>query len=217
MESAMAPMPVRGGTSAVSFAFVNVPTEATGRAIASPDRERILHVVRHLRRHLAMLVATGAVAGIFTAPPATGQVLDVHAIGSVETMRQSTSWGGGLGIGTVLRPADLIVVGLTTGADYIREQHLGKGLATVSLDATLSPPNVGAHFVPFVGGSVGLNWSGGALAQWTGARVGLDALVGFRALIGGGERLGWKIEERYGYVAGFEHAYSTRLGFLIGL
>ena len=28
---------------------------------------------------------------------------------------------------------------------------------------------------------------------------------------------GWKLEERFGYVRGFQHAYSTRLGFLFSL
>jgi hypothetical protein len=163
-----------------------------------------------------MLVAAGAVAGTLAAPAAGAQVLDVHAIGSVETANQSTSWGGGLAVGTVVMPAGLTLLGLAVGADYIREQHLGKGQASVSLDATLSPPNTGAGFVPYVGGSAGLHWSGGQYSQWTGSRVGLDVLLGVRALIGRQERMGWKLEQRFGYVRGFEHSLATRLGLLFG-
>jgi hypothetical protein len=164
-----------------------------------------------------MLVVVGAVAGTFAAPTAAAQMLDLHGIGSVETVRQSTSWGGGLGVGKVFMPADLALLGLAVGADYIREQHLGKGRATLSLDATLSPPNMPHGFVPYVGGGVGLNWSGGEFGEWTGARVGLDVTAGVRALLGSNERLGWKLEQRFGYVQGFEHAYATRFGVLVGL
>jgi hypothetical protein len=163
-----------------------------------------------------MLVALGAVAGTLAAPTAAAQVLDLHAIGSVETVRQSTSWGGGLGIGTVFMPAGIAVLGLTLGGDYIREQHLGVGRASMSLDATLSPPQASVGFIPYVGGSVGANWSGGQNSRWDGARVGWDVMLGVKALLGGQERMGWKLEQRFGYVSGFEHAYATRLGLLLG-
>jgi hypothetical protein len=163
-----------------------------------------------------MLVAVGAVAGALAAPNAGAQVLDLHAIGSVETMNQSTSWGAGLAVGTVVMPAGITMLGLAAGADYIREQHLGEGRVSAALDATLAPPNVNAGFVPYVGGSVGLHWSGGQYARWTGSRVGLDVLVGVKALIGRQERMGWKLEQRFGYVQGFDHALATRLGLLIG-
>jgi hypothetical protein len=28
--------------------------------------------------------------------------------------------------------------------------------------------------------------------------------------------MGWKLEQRFGYVSGYEHAYATRLGLLFG-
>jgi hypothetical protein len=170
-----------------------------------------------MRRKLGTFVAAGVVAGMLAASSAAAQIIDVHATASVETIRESTSWGGGLGLGTVYLPSGVALLGMTVGADYVREQHLGKGLGTVSLDATLSPPNMTARFLPYLGGSVGLNWSGGELSQWSGTRVGLDVTLGVKALLGGAERVGWKLEQRYGYVRGFEHAFATRLGLLIAL
>jgi hypothetical protein len=164
-----------------------------------------------------MLVAAGAVASVLAAPITEAQVLDFHAIGSVETVRQSTSWGGGLGVGTLYVPLHVAMLGVNVGADYIREQHLGKGRVTVSLDGTLSPANSSGTLVPYVGGGIGLNWSGGQASQWTGSRVGLDVILGIKALLGHGDRVGWKLEQRYGYVQGYEHAFATRLGLLVGL
>ena len=164
------------------------------------------------------LMLAGGVAGASLATiPVAAQTLELHGTGSVQTDNQSTSWGGGLAIGRSFLPAGLAVIGASLGADYIREQHLGKGLASTSLAISLSPPNTNARFVPYVGGALSLNWSGGQYAQWTGARVGLDGTLGIRALFGSADRFGWMAEERYGYIRGFDHAYATRLGLLFGL
>ena len=170
-----------------------------------------------MRRHLPHLLAAILLAGTLAPHAAAAQVIELHAVNSVETMNQSTSWGGGLNIGSVFVPMRVAVLGLSVGGDYIREQHLGKSLVTATLDATLAPAWGDATFVPYVGGGAGLNWSGGQLTQWPGARVGLDAIAGVKASLGTGQRVGWKLEERFGYVRGFQHAYSTRLGFLFGL
>ena len=164
-----------------------------------------------------MLVAAGAVAGTLTASTAAAQVLDFHAIGSVATKTQSTSWGGGLSIGTAFVPGGIALVGLAAGGDYIREQHLGEARVSTSIDATLSPPGASAGFVPYLGGSTSLHWSGGEYSQWNGSRVGLDLLAGVKGLFGTQERVGWKLEQRFGYVTGANHSLATRLGFLFGL
>jgi hypothetical protein len=170
-----------------------------------------------MRRPLRTLSIAGLVAAAVAAPPAAAQFIDLHGDASVETAHQSTSWGGGVGVGTFFIPAGFASLGFSAGADYIREQHLGKPLATISFDAALSPSGGSTNFVPYVGGSAGLNWSGGDSGQWTGARLGLDAIAGAKSLFGGQDRVGWKLEGRFGYVRGSQHAYSTRLGLLIGL
>jgi hypothetical protein len=170
-----------------------------------------------MRRQFRIFLIAGTVASAVAARPATAQLIDLHGDASVETAHQSTSWGGGIGLGTFFVPVGFATLGLSAGADYVREQHLGKPLATTSLDAALSPTAGSAAFLPYVGGSAGLNWSGGDLGQWTGARLGLDAIAGVKSLFGGQDRVGWKLEGRFGYVQGFQHAYSTRLGLLFGL
>lgn len=170
-----------------------------------------------MRWTLRTLMLAGGVAGAAVGSiPAAAQTLEMHGTGSVQTDNQSTSWGGGLAVGRAFLPVGLAVIGTSLGADYIREQHLGKGLASVSFALSLSPPHV-TRFVPYIGGATSLNWSGGQYAQWTGARVGLDGTVGLRALFGGTDRFGWMVEERYGYIRGFDHSYATRLGLLFGL
>jgi hypothetical protein len=170
-----------------------------------------------MRRQLGTLLTIGVMAGPIVAPRADAQLIDLHADASVETAQRSTSWGGGFAVGTIFVPAGFAIVGLSGGADYIREQHLGKPLLSTSIDAALSPAGGGASFVPYVGGSAGFNWSGGEFSQWSGGRLGLDAIAGVKALFGGQENFGWKLEGRFGYVRGFQHAYSTRLGLLFGL
>jgi hypothetical protein len=195
------------------------------RGLAAHDTEwqpalhtTISFVDEGMRRQFRTLVTIGIVAGGAAVHPAAAQLIDVHGNASVETAHQSTSWGGGLGVGTIFVPAGFATLGLSLGADYIRAQHLGRPIATAALDAAFSPSSGGgASFVPYAGGSLGLNWSGGEFSQWTGARLGLDAIAGVKALFGGQDQFGWKVEGRFGYVRGAEHAYSTRLGLLFGL
>jgi hypothetical protein len=170
-----------------------------------------------MRRQFGTLLTIGMVAGTVVARSAGAQLIDLHTDASVETERHSTSWGGGLSVGTIFIPAGFAVVGLSAGADYIREQHLGAPLLSSSIDVAISPSGGSASFAPYVGGSAALNWSGGEQAQWTGARQGLDAIAGIKSLFGGQERVGWKLEGRFGYIRGYRHAYSTRLGLLFGL
>src|SRR3954471_5399079 len=127
-----------------------------------------------MRRRLATILAAGT-AGSLLAMPAAAQFVDVHGLASVETVGQSTSWGGGLGYGRMFLPAGVGLLGVSVGArhmrgqplgkgagaDYMREQHLGRGLATASLDLTLSRPTPNARFVPYAGGGLTFNWSGG--------------------------------------------------------
>ena len=170
-----------------------------------------------MRRHFATLLTIGVTAAAVLACPAGAQLIDLHVDSSVESTQHSTSWGGGLGVGTIFVPAGFAMLGLSAGADYVREQHLGKPLLTTSVDAALSPSGGGPSFVPYVGGSASLNWSGGALSQWTGARTGWEAIAGVKSLFGGQENVGWKLEGRFGYVEQYQHAYAIRLGFIFGL
>ena len=170
-----------------------------------------------MRRHFGTLLTIGVIAGAVVARPAGAQLIDLHADALVESTQHSTSWGGGLSVGTIFVPAGFATLGLSAGADYVREQHLGKPLLTTSIDAAFSPSGGSASFVPYIGGGTSLNWSGGALSPYTGARVGWEAIAGVKSLFGGQERVGWKLEGRFGYIREYQHSYSTRLGFLFGL
>jgi hypothetical protein len=159
-----------------------------------------------------LVVATG----ITTSVAGAQQVVDVHAASSVESETHSTSWGGGVAVGSQWMPLGIAYVGLSLGADYLREQHLGRGRASLSSELTLASPWSSEYVVPYVGGAVSAVWNGGQFSQYTGARLGLTSLAGIKFLVGG-SRMGAKIEGRYGYVRDFEHAFGTRVGVLIGL
>jgi hypothetical protein len=74
-------------------------------------------------------------------------------------------------------------------------------------------PGGGGSVTPYAGGSASANWSGGDQSQWSGAKLGLETLAGLQAELGGS--LSGKVEERYGYVRGQEHALTTRVGVLL--
>jgi hypothetical protein len=114
-------------------------------------------------------------------------------------------------------PLGIAYVGLSLGADYLREQHLGRARASISSELTLASPWSSEYLVPYVGGATSAVWSGGQYTEYAGARLGLTSLVGIKFLFSGSGRLGGKVEARYGYLKDVEHAFGTRVGMLIQL
>jgi len=139
--------------------------------------------------------------------------LDLHGNYVRTTQTWTTAWGGGGAVQVTWGgPQSLINVGTALGVDHTRQENGGPTQTGGTFDLTLQPGGSGS-FVPYVGGSASVNWSGGEAAQWQGARLGLEALAGLQIKLGG--PLSVKAEERYGYVDGQEHTLTTRLGVLI--
>jgi hypothetical protein len=169
-----------------------------------------------MRKQLRAMMLVAAITLLASSADAQ-QILDVHGASSVETRTQSTSWGGGIAAGSQWMPASAAFVGLFLGADYLREQHLGRARTSISAELTVAPPWSSEYIVPYVGGGVSGVWSGGQYSEYSGPRLGLVSLAGVRFLFSGTGRIGAKLEGRFSYLTGIEHALGTRVGLLIGL
>ncbi|HEX8850553.1 MAG TPA: hypothetical protein VF761_13560 [Gemmatimonadaceae bacterium] len=157
-----------------------------------------------------------AVAICLTAGPAAAQQSsgDVHADYMHGTTSKANSWGAGalyqLTFGGKQAPLQL---NTSLGADWTKQENSGPSQTSLSYDATVQPGGSGS-FVPYAGGSVSANWSGGSNKMWDGAKLGLETLAGFQVKLGL-NGVAWKAEERFGYVREQEHTLTTRVGIAV--
>jgi hypothetical protein len=160
---------------------------------------------------LALFVATNLVG----TAPAFGQQaqLDLHGNYVRTTQTWTTAWGAGGALQVTWGGQhDPINVGTALGVDRTKQENGGPTQTSGTFDLTVQPGG-NSPLVPYVGASSSANWSGGAGAQWTGARHGLEMIAGLQFKPGGSVSL--NAQERYGYVEGQEHTLTTRLGVLI--
>jgi hypothetical protein len=129
----------------------------------------------------------------------------------------ANSWGAGAALqltwGGESAPVKL---NTSPGVDYTKQSGGGPGQTSLALDATVQPGGNSA-LTPYAGGSASANWSSGTNSQWSGSRLGLEAIGGLQFKPSTNSSLSWKAEERYGYVRGQEHTLATRVGVLISI
>jgi hypothetical protein len=142
---------------------------------------------------------------------------DLHLNYARTTQTHQNSWGGGAALqltwGGSNAPAKL---NTSLGADYTKQENGGPSQTSVSTDFTVQPGGSSA-LTPYAGGSASANWSGGAASQWSGSRLGLEAVGGLQFKPSPDANISWKLEERFGYVRGQEHQLTTRLGMLVSI
>jgi hypothetical protein len=162
-------------------------------------------------RHILVSVS---LAAALAASPAAAQQLqgDLHGNYARGTLAHTNSWGAGAQLqATWGAPGAPVKVGTSAGVDYTRQEKSGPSQTNLATDVTIQPGG-GGSLVPYAGGSIGANWSGGDDRQWTGAKLGLETLAGLQIKSSALGPLSWKAEERFGYVRGQEHQLTTRVG-----
>lgn len=142
---------------------------------------------------------------------------EVHANYVRTTVSKSNAWGGGaqlqLTAGGKKAP---LQVNSSVGVDWTKQDNNGPSQTSLSYDAVVQPGGSGT-VTPYLGGSVGANWSGGSNKQWDGAKLGLEAVGGLQVKLGL-SGVSWKVEERYGYVREqSDHNLTTRVGVVVNL
>ena len=143
---------------------------------------------------------------------ADAQILEGHAIYATSDSSHRTVHGGGVSFGRVGSAGSLVLIE-GVGIDYVREPALGPGQGSLSASLALAP-NRDASFLPYAGGAVSANRSGGELSQWPGTRAGFDVFVGvYAGTVTSPVRL--SVEERLGTIQGQERLLSTRLGLAV--
>ncbi len=142
--------------------------------------------------------------------------LDLHGDFAHATSSGSNSWGAGVALpltwGAKSAP---IRIATSPGFDWTKQTGGGSSQESLSLDVTAQPGG-NSTVTPYAGGSVGSNWSSGTGQQWQGARLGLEALAGLQMTLQQ-NKLSAKVEERYGFIRGNDHMWTTRAGVLISL
>jgi hypothetical protein len=167
---------------------------------------------RSIRTAALAAMCVLALATPLTARAQSQRQLDAHGNFSRGTTSQSNSWGAGSQF-QVVWGAKHAPVQLATslGGDYTNQSG-GPTQWNAATDVVLQSGGSGV-VTPYVGGSVGSNWSTGTGAMWSGARLGLETLAGAQVKIRSASKSpNIKVEERYGYVRGQEHTLATRLG-----
>ena len=166
-------------------------------------------------RHIFVSVSLAAsLATALAASPASAQQMqgDLHGNYGRGTQTHSNSWGAGTQLQATWGAQNASVkVGTSAGVDYAKQENGGPSQTNLATDVTLQPGG-GGSLVPYAGGSVGANWSGGDNKQWTGAKLGIETLAGVQIKSSALGPISWKAEERFGYVRGQEHQLTTRLG-----
>jgi hypothetical protein len=145
------------------------------------------------------------------------QAADFHVSYVSTTQTHTVAYGLGAAIESILDVVPVVDVAATVGADYQRERGLGPGRGSLSLDVTLQPQRETTGLVPYAGGSVSANWSGGQLSEWPGMRPGFEAIAGLKFSFLASETVATRIEQRFGYVRGTEHKMTTRVGFILAI
>jgi hypothetical protein len=151
--------------------------------------------------------------------PLTAQQLsgDLHGDYSRGLQTHSNAWGGGAALEATWGGSSApINLNTSIGGDYVKQTKGGPATATASIDITAQPGGNSA-ITPYVGGSVGQNWSTGDAKQWEGAKTGYEAVGGIVLKLSSLPSISWKAEERYGYINREEHTLATRVGILISM
>jgi hypothetical protein len=169
----------------------------------------MMTIVSALRRALG----ASLVAALASAHAAGAQQIDVHASYIHGRDEQQPLTGFGVGARKTFA-IPYLYLGVHVGVDYAREHRLGPGRSAAALDLTLTPGIEELRFLPYVGGSVSANRSGGQQPAWNGTRTGFDGLVG--AIFPGG-RFGLQLEARYGYIEQLPHVFAGRVGLIAAL
>lgn len=141
--------------------------------------------------------------------------VDLHGNYSHAVPSGTNSYGAGIALPLTWGARHAPVkVATSPGADYLKQSG-GPSQPSVSLDVTAQPGG-SSKVTPYAGGSVSANWSTGSGKQWDGAKLGLETLAGLQLELQP-NKLSAKAEERYGYVNGSDHTWTTRVGLLISL
>jgi hypothetical protein len=142
---------------------------------------------------------------------------DVHLDYVRGLVTDANSWGAGAAFQLTWGGKNAPVkLNTSPGIDYTKQSGGGPGQTSLSIDATVQPGGNSA-LTPYAGGSVSANWSNGGNSQWSGSRLGLEAVGGLQFKPSKKSKISWKAEERYGYVRGQEHTLATRVGALISI
>ena len=169
-------------------------------------------------RHIFVGVSlVAAFTAALAATPAAAQQMqgDLHANYARGTQSHANSWGAGAQVQATWGGSSAPVkVGTSGGVDYTKQEKSGPSQTSLGLDVTLQPRGNGS-VIPYAGGSVSSNWSGGDAKQWTGAKTGLETLAGVQIKASSLGPISWKAEERFGYVKGQEHQLTTRVGVMM--
>ena len=166
-------------------------------------------------RHI--LVGTSFLATVLLATPAAAQEMqgDVHGNYARGTQSHANSWGAGAQVqATWGGKSAPVKLGTSAGVDYTKQEKSGPSQTSLGADVTLQPGGSGS-LVPYAGGSISSNWSGGDAKQWTGAKMGHEKLAGVQIKSSALGSISWKAEERFGYVRGQEHTLATRVGVVM--
>jgi hypothetical protein len=155
-----------------------------------------------------------SLAAALAATPAAAQQMqaDLHGNYARGEQTHANAWGAGGQLQATWGAQSAPVKVATSGAlDYTKQDNGGPSQTSLSTDVTLQPGG-GGSLIPYAGGSIGANWSGGDQKQWTGAKLGLETLAGLQIKTAAMGPISWKAEERFGYVRGQEHTLTTRVG-----
>jgi hypothetical protein len=164
------------------------------------------------RRNFACVLVV--IASVLVPCSIHAQVIDVHVIHVPADSARSSSLGLGFELGAMTNVSPVVVWGALAG-DYQRQSHLGPGQWRVAANLRVLPPT-DRSFIPYLGGSVSANQSGGQQSLWQGTRLGLEALAGL-LITPSRTIVGLRLEERYGYVQSQPHAFATQLGLALHL
>lgn len=163
------------------------------------------------------LLSVSLICLVLSSRAGAQQAADAHIGYTTTTQTHTVSFGIGGAIESIVDLVPVVDFALTVGADYERVRGLGPGRGSVSLDVTIQPQRETTGFVPYLGGGVSANWSGGQQSEWSGSRPGVDAIVGLKFSFLASETIAGRIEQRFGYVQGLEHHQTTRLGLIFAL
>ena len=122
-----------------------------------------------------------------------------------------SSFGVGGDIGFIV-PRNPFGIWGAIGGEYQREREGGPGRGRVSAELRILTAQSQWWLIPFVGGSISANRSGGTLSEWPGTRTGLDALAGVLYVASERSTIALSVQERFGYVVGQPHAFATEVG-----
>ena len=162
----------------------------------------------------ALLLGTSLAAAPASAARSQKAQIDLHGNYVRTTQTWTTAWGAGGALQVTWGGQhDPINVGTALGVDRTKQESDGPTQTGGTFDLTVQPGG-NSPLVPYVGASSSVNWSGGAGAQWSGARHGLELIAGLQFKPGVGS-VSLNAQERYGYVEGQEHTLTTRLGVLV--